>query len=215
MDDFFYKTDDESMRLCKEARKQILKPTIVKKAFDSRYFNPEEQVNPRAVLQDYKASNSVLSANMVSLVKTFSKLADVTSQIKQEYKSHHAFRDSYARILNERLELALRHKYGDKNYTDTNHSLQSFDALEQSLYARYRLTPEMIDNMSANDLKKVILSKDEELGDNPQTDVISKSEFAAMSYQDILSKLFDVKATSDNPDVERTITITVRDRINK
>jgi hypothetical protein len=72
--------------------------------------------------------------------------------------------------------------------------------------------------MSETDLTRIILAKDEDLThkDVRQALEITKSDVATKGYDSLIEKLFDgCKASSDNPDVERTITITIRDRFHK
>jgi hypothetical protein len=72
--------------------------------------------------------------------------------------------------------------------------------------------------MSETDLTRVILAKDEDLTrkDVKQALEITKSDVATKGYDSLIEKLFDgCKASADNPDVERTITITIRDRFHK
>jgi hypothetical protein len=69
--------------------------------------------------------------------------------------------------------------------------------------------------MGESDLKQVIITKDAELvrkKDIDQTLEINKTDIATKGYDSLIEKLFDgCKASANNPVVERSIIITIRD----
>ena len=70
--------------------------------------------------------------------------------------------------------------------------------------------------MGEEDLKKIILSKDEELVNKNVNQVlgITKRDVATKSYDTLMEQLFSgARATKENKSVERTITITIRDTL--
>jgi hypothetical protein len=72
--------------------------------------------------------------------------------------------------------------------------------------------------MGEAQLKNVIMSKDEELirKDVKKSLEITKGDVAKQGYDTLMEKLFDgCRASAENPDIERTITITIRDRFHK
>jgi hypothetical protein len=104
--------------------------------------------------------------------------------------------------------------YGD--YTDNQPGVGSFDYLEELLYVRYRLVPEKLATISDKEIKQAILAKDPELvksGTHARQEIITKHDVSVKGYDALIDKLFSVQATTDQPDVERTITITIRDRL--
>lgn len=69
--------------------------------------------------------------------------------------------------------------------------------------------------MSPDQLKNIILEKDESLTRKDVNNAfeISKRDVATQTYDNLLDKLFGgVKATKENPEVERTVTITIKDK---
>jgi hypothetical protein len=71
-----------------------------------------------------------------------------------------------------------------------------------------------LNSYGSADLKKIILAKDEDLiKRNLEPTVITKQDIRTKSYDTLMEKLFDgVKASEDNPNVERTVTITIKDK---
>jgi hypothetical protein len=90
------------------------------------------------------------------------------------------------------------------------------DYIEELLQVRYRLGFDNLVRMGSNELKKIILSKDEDLIRKDVNDslLITKADVAQESYDTLMNKLFDgCRASAENPNVERTITITIRDSL--
>ena len=96
------------------------------------------------------------------------------------------------------------------------------DYLEELLYVRYRLASEDIQKMSEYELRNIIINRDEKLVqkaiysnyDRNQKDISKQSsEKVIIKNTDLLEQLFgNVKASADNREVERTVTITIRDK---
>ena len=192
---------------------------FTKVAFDTRRVDQETEYNPRRGLQNYNRSEAFLAEATAQRVKNFAKLRNVLVGLKNVYGKEHEWQDSNARILLTAVDKGLRSGLGDGDFALQNQpGVGSFDYLEELLAMRYRLTYDDVVKLSESDLSKVILSKDEEL---TRTDVkqaleITKNDVATKGYDSLIEKLLEgCKASAENPDVERTITITIRDKFHK
>lgn len=216
------------------------KSDLIKNAFDTRRIDQETTYNPRRGLQNYHRSEPFVSENMQKKIVAFSKLANILNDLKDQYGREPAWQDSYARVLCSSVQKALRIKQGDKDYSEVQPSMASLDYLEELMYVRYRLSAEDITNSDESMLRKAILAKDEFLvseGFNTYSQPIepmnlryvngnndamlekvlgSLAQMMAQMKQpdDLTSKLFDIKANSENKSVSRVVTIKIDDNIN-
>lgn len=191
---------------------------FTKVAFDTRRVDQETEYNPRRGLQNYNRSEAFLSESLSRKIKNFSKLRGVLANIKEAYGKEPEWQDSNARVLLTTLDNGLRTIIKDGDFSEAQPSTGSFDYIEELLHVRYRLSFDDIIRLGEADLKRAILAKDEELirKDVKQSLEITKQDVARQGYDSLIEKLFDgCKASADNPDVERTITITIRDRFHK
>jgi hypothetical protein len=189
-----------------------------KLAFDTRRIDQETEYNPRRGLQNYSRSEAFLSEGLGEKIKNLAKLRNVLEDLRKEFGKEHEWQDSNARVLISTLDNGLRTIEKDGDYATNQPAQGSLDYIEELLHVRYRLSGDDLAKLSARDLKRVILSKDEELTrkDVKQALEITKGDVATQSYDTLMEKLFgNVRATADNPEVERTVTITIRDRFNK
>lgn len=212
--------------------------SLTKIAFDTRRINQETDYIPRRGLQNYHRSEKFVSDAMTYKIQAFTKLMSVLDKVKSEYHKEVAWQDSYARILTSAVQKGLRQEQSDGDFSDTQPSMGNLNYLEELMYVRYRLTPDNILSMSEDELYKSLLSKDEVLLHNgfSKQYVIEPREVEKYSYDnmmdkilytvsqaliaqkpvpqdDLMSKLFNVKATKDSPEVERAVTITIKDSI--
>jgi hypothetical protein len=190
---------------------------FVKQAFDTRRIDQETEYNPRRGLQTYNRSEAFISEAMATKIENFTKLRDVLVGLKDVYGKEPEWQDSNARVLLSTLDAGLRTSTNDGDFTACQPGVGSFDYIEELMHMRYRLSFDNLSSMGESDLRKVILSKDEELvhkGLNKSLE-ITKSDVAKHGYDTLLEKLFNVQATTEQPDVERTVTITIRDTIKK
>lgn len=188
---------------------------FTKIAFDTRRIDQETQINPRRNLQNYNRSESFLSEIMNEKLQHFSKLRNVLNGLQSKYGKEPEWQDSNARILLSTLNKGLRSDQNDGDYTEAQPGVGSLDYIEELLHVRYRLGFDSLAKMGEKDLARVILSKDEELirkNVNPLNN-ITKNDVATQSYDTLLEKLFTVHATAENPEIERTVTITIKDKI--
>jgi hypothetical protein len=200
--------------LRKNSFNQIQQNGFVKVGFDTRRIDQETEINPRRGLQNYQRSEGFLSEAMGEKIKVLSKLYNTLNQLKEVYGKQPEWQDSHSRVLLSNIENGLRIYQKDGDYTDVQYGVGSLDYIQQLLHVRYRLDLAEINKMAESDLKKVILAKDEELlfKDINNTE-ISKRDVATQSYDSLVEKLFGgVRATAENPEVERTITITIKDK---
>lgn len=190
---------------------------FTKVAFDTRRIDQETEFNPRRGLQNYNRSAAFVSEAMSQKLVNFSKLRKVLVSLKSVFGKEPEWQDSNARVLLSTLDKGLRTGIQDGDYTESQPGVGSFDYLEELMHVRYRLGFDDLSKMGEDDLKRVILGKDEELThkDATQTLEINKSDVATQSYDTLLNKLFGVQASSEYPDIERTVTITIRDTIRK
>lgn len=189
---------------------------FTKVAFDTRRIDQETEMNPRRGLQNYNRSEAFLTQAMGEKLKNFAKLKDVLSSLKNTYGRESEWQDSNARVLLATLEKGLRSDFHDGDYTESQPGVGSLDYIEELLHVRYRLSFDNLKSMAASDLKRVILSKDEDLirKDVNHALEITKGDVATQSYDTLMEKLFGgVRATAENPEVERTITITIKDSV--
>jgi hypothetical protein len=232
-------TRKSAFAIRKRGLDSLLNNTFVKVAFDTRRIDQETTYNPRRGLQNYHRSEPFVSANMLEKIKAFSKLSTVLDQIKSEYGREAEWQDSYVRVLSSAVHKGLRTVQADGDYSDAQPSMASLAYLEELMYVRYRLTADSLMSMGEQDLRNAILSKDELLTNggnfNMSISPVTTSDVSKYSYDnmmekmlstvaqvisqmkpqdDLTSKLFDVKATKDSPDIERTVTINIKDKIN-
>lgn len=189
-----------------------------KLAFDTRRIDQETEYNPRRGLQNYNRSESFVSEALEQKIVNFAKVRNVLLGLKERYGKEPEWQDSNARVLLSALDKGLRADTGDGDYATTQPGVGSFDYIEELMHVRYRLGFDDLTKMAEADLRKVILSKDEELTrkNAKKAMEITKTDVAKMGYDSLLEKLFsDCRASAENPDVERTITITIRDKFHK
>ena len=214
----------ESRKQSRQLRKNALGSLssgqgFTKMAFDTRRIDQEVEYNPRRGLQNYNRSEAFLSEGTAQRVKNFAKLRNVLLGLKNVYGKENEWQDSNARILLTAVDKGLRSGLNDGDFALQNQpGVGSFDYLEELMAMRYRLTYDDMVKLSESDLSKVILSKDEELTrkDVKQALEITKNDIATKGYDSLIEKLLEgCKASAENPDVERTITITIRDKFHK
>lgn len=215
-----------------ELRKKAFAATkgINKFAFDTRRIDQETTYNPRRGLQNYHRSEPFVSDQIKKKIAAFSHLAKVLNSIKEEFGRDQYWQDSYARVLQAAVQKGLRTKEADGDFSDAQPSMASLDYLDELMFVRYRLTSEGILNASESELRKTVLAKDDllisdgnqSLNNNVYDHIMDKmfNSMATMATQmkssdDLATKLFgDVKASKDNPEVERTVTIHIKDKVN-
>lgn len=186
-----------------------------KLAFDTRRIDQETEYNPRRGLQNYNRSEAFLSYAMGEKLKSFAKLRDVLEDLRQEFGREHEWQDSNARVLLSTLNKGLRTDFMDGDFSESQPAQGSLDYIEELLHVRYRLGFEELNKLAKSELKRVILSKDEELTrkDVNKALEITKSDVANQTYDTLMEKLFGgVRASAENPEVERTVTITIKDK---
>lgn len=209
----------QSMQLRKVGLKACVSAQgFTKIAFDTRRIDQETQYNPRRGLQNYNRSEEFLSEAMGDKIKNFAKLRNVLQDMKEQFGKEHEWQDSNARVLLSTLDNGLRMIQKDGDYAVNQPAQGSFDYIEELLHVRYRLTFDDLSKKTASELKKVILSKDEELTrkDINKALEITKYDVANQTYDTLMEKLFGgVRASADGEAVERTVTITIRDSVIK
>lgn len=210
-------TRRRSLNLRKQSFESLLSGNGFKKvAFDTRRIDQETEYNPRRGLQNYHRSEAFLSKAISEKLVNLAKLRDVLNKLKAKYGREPEWQDSYARVLLNTLNSGLRTGIEDGDYTNAQPGVGSLDYIEELLHMRYRLALGDLSKIAESKLTNIILSKDEDLtrkGVNKALE-ISKNDVATQSYDTLMEKLFGgVRASEENPEVERTITITIRDSI--
>lgn len=191
------------------------KPAMVKNAFDTRRIDQEIEYNPRRGLQNYNRSEQFLTESLNHKLISLNRLKSVLDELKFKFGKDHEWQDSNARVLLSTLNNGLRSSIGDGDFSENQPSMASLNYIEELLHVRYRLTFDDLTKMGSNELKDIILSKDEELiyKNSDKNVMITKGDISNQSYDGLMDKLFgNVKASRDNPEVERTITITIKDK---
>lgn len=210
------KNRKQSMLLRHSIISSLNNEPLIKVAFDTRRINQETDYNPRRGLQNYHRSEQFITQANIQKIENFKKLKDILDSLKDKYGREPEWQDSYCRVLLNTLDKALRVKQGNIDFGETQPSIGSFDYVEELLFTRYRLDLNSIAASKEEDLKNILLSKDENLiRKNSMPQEITKKEIMTQSYDTLIDKLFGVCATKENPDIERTITITIKDKINK
>lgn len=187
---------------------------FTKLAFDTRRIDQETEYNPRRGLQNYNRSEAFITEAMSQKITNFTKLRRVLVSLKEVYGKEPEWQDSNARVLLSTLDNGLRTITKDGDFSESQPAMGSFDYLEELMHVRYRLGFDNMAKMSEEELKRVILGKDEELTrkDGSKTLEITKADVATQGYDTLLEKLFgNVRATADNPNIERIVTISIKD----
>lgn len=222
----------QSLLLREATLSQLNKKNLIKVAFDTRRINQETDYNPRRGLQNYHRSEQFITQAQFQKIENFKKLKNILDDLKDKYGREPEWQDSYCRVLLNTLNKTLILKQGDMDFTETQPSVGSFDYVEELLFTRYRLDMNSIASLGVENLTDILLSKDQNLirknalispmarlSSPPQisseAQEITKRDVVVQSYDALIDKLFGVYATSENPDIERTITITIKDKINK
>ena len=185
-----------------------------KLAFDTRRIDQETEYNPRRGLQNYSRSEAFITEAVSQKLANLSKLRGVLEGLRHDFGKQHEWQDSNARVLLSTLDKGLRTGINDGDYATSQPAQGSLDYIEELLHVRYRLALADLTRLGETDLRKVILSRDEELIQrDPGKVIISKGDVATQSYDTLMEKLFgNVRASAENPEVERTVTITIKDK---
>jgi hypothetical protein len=195
---------------------------LVKVAFDTRKVNPELERNPRNTLQHYHRADEFIDTNDQKRIEIFSKLIRPINEIKSKYEADPDWHDSYARLLHDNLNKTLIVKESDVEVFRPQ-----MEYLSQILYLRYRLTMEDISKMSSEEIKDIILKKDERLmkkgaivkemmqPKESNNKVIIKDGDKTNTQESIINAIFgnnNIRRDGEKT-VERTITITIKDTV--
>ena len=204
----------DGMALRKIAIDSITSDKMIKLAFDTRRINQETDYNPRRNLQNYNRSEKFITESQQERIDNFAKIKVILDELKEKYGREPEWNDSYCRVLANTIDQALRIGQNDGDYGDTMPSVGSFDYVEEMLFARYRLEPNNLAKYGDEQLRNIILSKDDALV--KKTDIpkfeITKRDVAEKPYDMLLDKLFNgVRATKEHRNVKRSVTITIED----
>lgn len=211
----------------KDLRAKYLQKPMVKQAFDTRRINQNTEMNPRRNLQYYQRSEPFLDDKNAEKVRLFLKIKEAADEIREEFIGEPDWLDSYSRILCNAVDQTLRIDQKDFDY-----STAQLDYLGELLYVRYRLSADDINRADKTILKKTFMNKDEKLSRRgiftnykggfsntnnyvPEMHKASEMHKTTVVQQDpLIDKLFgNVKANKDNKQVERSVTITIKDSI--
>ena len=220
----------ESRQKYASFRSKYLKPSLVKVAFDTRRINQDTEFNPRRNLQYYQRSEPFIDEKTAKQVQLFFKVKTATDGLREQFIGEPDWLDSYTRILANAVDQTLRVEQKDYDY-----SKPQLDYLSELLYVRYRLRPEDLEELTSEKLREAILNKDEKLvrrsvfinykqdlnkmSNNYAPSLHNNAAFdtrpTVVQQQDgLIEKLFgDIKASKENKEVERSVTITIKDKI--
>lgn len=200
--------------LRKQALNSLTSTSLKKVAFDTRRINQETDFIPRRGLQNYHRSEAFLTEATSNKIANFVKLKKGLEDLKARFGKEPEWQDSYARVLLGTIDRAIRSDYNDGDYAETQPGVGSLDYLEELLFARYKLDMNSIASKSEDELNKIILAKDENLvHKNINAIPITKTEIVTQGYDSLMEKLFgNVKASKEHPEIERTVTITIKDK---
>lgn len=155
---------EEPAKIERSARKvameqfQTTNKPLMKFAFDTRRIDQENDRNPRSNLQYWHRSQEFITDEQQKKINVFSKVLLTLEELKKSFGRVPEWHDSYARVLLDKVVNTLRIKQGDSDIFGPQLAY-----LEQLMYARYRITMDEIEKIGSEDLKKVILAKDEVL----------------------------------------------------
>lgn len=195
--------EERSVKMSKR-QDDLSKLGFTKTAFDTRRLNVFEDINPRRGLQFFQRSDPFISNDMQSKIDVFEKLYNILLDLKSIYGKHVEWQDSNTRVLLLSLKNGLRKNQNDGDYTDNQPGLGSFDYLEEMLYIRYRLTLEDIKAKSEDEIKQLLLSKEDKLS---KLDVSEELEEQAKKnepieevkpQQPVVINIIDNKASKDD-----------------
>ncbi len=223
---FKIRSKDENAEVIRSARfcalNEIVGGAIKKYAFDTRHINQETERNPRTNLQYWNRSDEFIERDDSEKLKIFAGLMNILNDIKNDLGKEPEWFESYSRVLYDTVERILRVKQGDLDIFRPQLSY-----LEQLVYARYRLNMENLTKMSKDEIRSKILSKDEALLKRGEY-LKSTGGFVKDSKKE-QGIIIDGKSTQENivnaifgnsgfrrdgeKNVERTITITIKDTV--
>lgn len=199
-------------------------PGMTKVAFDTRRINSETTVNPRRNLQNYQRTEPFISPEISQKIKNLFKVKTAADLIKDQFIGDPDWLDSNSRILCNAVDNTLRVEQKDYDFFKPQ-----FDYLDELLYLRYRLATSDIERLPEEEIKNVLLSRDEKLmhkslyANYRPKDQMSKTSDQPLpivkqpSYvqeDSLMEKLFgNVKANKDNKSVERSINIIIKDSV--
>lgn len=206
-----------SRKQFKELRANYSNNGFIKQSFDSRRVS-NDQIFPRKALKNFSRSEPFISKAASKKINNLMFLNSVIDDIKKEYGSLPEWDDSNCRVLQNHLNVALRTNIKDGDFSENQKGLGDLNYLEELLYLRYRLDINGLKKYFKDDLKKILLSKDEEMLNKDilsENNVeIKKHDIVNKPYDQLINTLFDgVKASVENKKVKRKITIEVEDEI--
>lgn len=227
---FTYKINsaDEGSDIHRQARlaayASFEKP-LIKNAFDTRRINQETDRNPRTNLQYWHRTDPFIDDTDKSKLNTFAKLFNMLDNTKKKLGTQPEWFESYTRQLHDNVHRILRVKQADLDIFRPQLSY-----LEQLIYARYRLSMEDIEKLSEDELRDKILAKDEGLigrnnylkettgtdENNSNSLKITKDGLTKTTQESIINAIFGADGSfrkDGEKNVERTITITIRDNV--
>jgi hypothetical protein len=205
--------------LRKEALEKLSVAPIIKVAFDTRRVNQYTDINPRRNLQYYHRSEPFITKDSSEQIKTMFKLKTAVDSIKEDFLGDPDWFDSYCRILSATLDRTLRVEQKDMDFFKPQ-----MDYLQELLYLRYRLKDDDIEKLNEKELINIILDRDEKLlhkkiysqynNGGLMKDGVKLQHQITKGDDNLINKLFgDVKASRENKEVERSVTITISDKI--
>lgn len=185
---------------------------MVKVAFDTRRINSEIQINPRRNLQNYQRSEPFISPEISNKIKNLFKVKNAADLIKDQFLGDPEWLDSKSRMLCNAVDNTLRVEQKDYDFFKPQ-----FDYLDELLYLRYRLASEDLERLPEEEIKNILLSRDERLMHKSIYAKYAPSQTTVKTgdSEDSLTKqLFgNVKADKHNKSVERSINIIIKDSI--
>lgn len=202
----------QTSELRKVGFQTLLQPEMKKLAFDTRRIDQGHQIIPRRGLQNFQRSSAFITKAMGDKVKNLSRLHGILGEIKQVHGSSQEWKDSNVRVLLSTVENGLRSHQGDLDITESQPGVGNLDYIQQLLHVRYRLDLENLGKVASSEIKRIVLSKDENLVNKDVNDalMITKNDIMQKDYTDLLEKLFAGASSSDG---EKTITITIKNKV--
>lgn len=200
---------------------------IVKLAFDQRRFNSETDIHPRGNLQNYIRNDDFVDRDSAKDVEILLRLKKPVEEIFEQYHTLPEWADSYSRSLQNGLQRIMSVSTGELELFKPQ-----IEYLKQLIYLRYRLSMEDLLSKSSDELKQIILSKDEKMIKSgslnllkssltkdsalpKQEAVVKDGNGNGLTQESIINAIFgnNQLRRAGEKTVERTITITIKDNV--
>lgn len=182
-------------------RSGVIKPGMVKVAFDTRKIDQYNDYNPRRGLQHFKRQEPFVSTETREKINSLKVVQAILETAKEKYISDDNWLDSNSRILLDTVNRVLRKNIDDDNYSETQNSLSSIAYVEELLNIRYGINISDISEYNKEKIAEALLKHDPSLTKNGFEPLVFNNkpvniknyDNLANEYNMIKTQLFDLK----------------------